>query len=115
MNGRFWPLINPDEHLLRSMLEALDQQIRARRATEVAGEWVPPWKYPVNWLAQKSWEDEVRIELTEESRDAKRRTTTKKSARADMFWNPEGEGETSASEAGYEQDNVIDLQCYRQS
>jgi hypothetical protein len=107
--------LNPDEHLLRTMLQALEQQIKARRAKEVAGEWVPPWKYPVNWLAQKSWEDEVRIELTEESRDAKRRTDTTKSARADMFWSPEEEGETSACEDEYEQANVINLQSYRQS
>lgn len=106
--------LNPDEHLLRSMLEALDQQLKARRAQEVVGAWVPPWKYPANWLTQKSWEDEINIESRQERRDAKRRTHSNKSAKADMFWNPEGENETSTSEAAYEQYNIIDLQCYRQ-
>jgi hypothetical protein len=96
------------------MLEALDQQIKARRAKEVAGEWVPPWKYPVNWLTQKSWEDEVNIESRQESRDAKRGTHFKKPTRADMFWNPESEATTDAFEEVFQQDNVIDLQCYRQ-
>ena len=107
--------LKPDEHLLRSMLEALDQQMKARRAKEVAGFWVPPWKYPANWLMQKSWEDEINIESRSEKRDAKRRTNSNQSAKADMFWNPESEDTTDAFEEVFEQPhNVIDLQCYRQ-
>jgi hypothetical protein len=53
------------------MMQALEQQIKARTAKEAHGEWVPPWKFPANWLSQKCWEDEVKIELKQESRNEK--------------------------------------------
>lgn len=58
--------INPDDQLIRTMLQAIEGQIKARRAKESHGEWVPSWKYPTSWLVQKCWEDEVKIEVTEE-------------------------------------------------
>ncbi|RAP35276.1 Vir protein [Legionella quinlivanii] len=105
--------INPDEPLLQCMLQALYQQITAREAKEAHGEWVPAWKFPANWLSQKCWEDEVKIELTQEKRNEKRGTNTKSGA-IDPFWNPET-GETAGTdEDEYKQSNVINLQCYRQ-
>jgi hypothetical protein len=105
--------INPDDQLLRTMLQAIEGQIKARRAKESHGEWVPSWKYPTSWLAQKCWEDEVKIEVTEERRNAKHRPNTKNTAH-DPFWNPETEVTASASEDEYKPNNVINLQCYRQ-
>lgn len=105
--------INPDEHLLRIMLRALDQQIKARTAKEAHGEWVPAWKFPANWLLQKCWEDEVKIELMQESRNEKRRPNNKNTA-IDPFWNPETGDTASIGEDEYQQSNVINLQCYRQ-
>ncbi|HEN5573907.1 TPA: hypothetical protein ACG3N9_000790 [Legionella pneumophila] len=105
--------INPDEPLLQSMLQALAQQIKTRTAKEAHGEWVPAWKFPANWLAQKCWEDEVKIELTQEKRNEKCGTNTKSRA-IDPFWNPEA-GDTAISvEDEHQQSNVINLQCYRQ-
>lgn len=110
--------INPDEHLLRTLLQALDQQIKARRAQEVAGVWVPPWKYPANWLAQKCWEDEVKIEVKQENRNAKRRTHTQATA-TDPFWNPEAGAAADTTDNGEdecklsESNNIINLQSYR--
>ncbi|MFO3122378.1 hypothetical protein SCQ99_14800 [Legionella pneumophila serogroup 1] len=101
--------INPDEQLLKTMLQALEAQIKVRHAQEARGEWVPAWKFPANWLLQKSWEDEVKIELTQEKRNEKRRTNTNNEA-VDPFWNPEAG--SSADEQ--QQSNVINLQCYRQ-
>jgi len=105
--------INPDEALLRIMLQALEIQIKARTAKEARGEWVPPWKYPVNWLAQKCWEDEVKIERTQEKKHAKRCTNTKTST-VDPFWNPEPDATASVTEDECKPNNVIQLQCYRQ-
>ncbi|HFR5664359.1 TPA: hypothetical protein ACHWV7_002437, partial [Legionella pneumophila] len=105
--------ISPDEHLLRMMLQALENQIKARNVKIAHGEWVPPWKYPSNWLVQKCWEDEVKIEVTQEKRNAKRRPNTELTT-VDPFWNPEGEDTASTSEDEYEQSNVINLGCYRQ-
>lgn len=105
--------INPDESLLRTMLKALENQIKARKAKESHGEWVPAWKYPTTWLTQKCWEDEVKIELTQEKRNEKRRPNTENTAR-DPFWNPEPGDTTSIGEDECEQSNVINFQCYRQ-
>lgn len=105
--------INPDEPLLQSMLQALSQQIKARTEKEAHGEWVPAWKFPANWLSQKCWEDEVKIELTQERRNEKRRANTEKTAR-DPFWNPETGDTASTGEDECEPSNVINLQCYRQ-
>ncbi len=105
--------INPDESLLRTMLQALDNQIKNRKAKEIHGEWVPAWKYPTTWLTQKCWEDEVKIELTQEKRNEKRRPNTENTA-CDPFWNPETGDTASTGEDECEQSNVINFQCYRQ-
>lgn len=105
--------INPDEHLLRTMLQALDNQIKARIATEAYGKWVPAWKYPANWLEQKCWEDEIKIEVTREKKNAKHRPNTKNTT-VDPFWNPETENTESIEDDEFKQSNVIRLQCYRQ-
>lgn len=105
--------INPDEHLLQTMLQALDSQIKSRKTKEAHGEWVPAWKFPANWLSQKCWEDEIRIELKPEKRNEKRRTST--GTAHDPFWNPEAEDSASTGEDEYQQDNVISMQRYRQA
>ncbi|HAT2053612.1 hypothetical protein SC613_01155 [Legionella pneumophila] len=105
--------INPDELLLQSMLQALAQQIKAHTEKEAHGEWVPAWKFPANWLSQKCWEDEVKVELTQEKRNEKCGTNTKSGA-IDPFWNPETGDAAITDEDGYKQSNVINLQCYRQ-
>ncbi len=105
--------INPDEPLLQSMVQALAQQIKARTEKEAHGEWVPAWKFPANWLSQKCWEDEVKIELTQEKRNEKCGPNTKNRA-IDPFWNPETGDTASTDEYECEPSNVINLQCYRQ-
>jgi hypothetical protein len=105
--------INPDEELVQTMLQALDKQIQARVAKEAKGEWVPPWKYPANWLAQKCWEDEVKIELTKEIRHAKRRSHTETTT-SDPFWNSESGDGADFGEGEYEPSNIINLQRYQQ-
>ncbi|MFO8834959.1 hypothetical protein SC661_14105 [Legionella pneumophila serogroup 1] len=105
--------INPDEHLLQIMLQALDSQIKARHAKEVHGEWVPAWKFPANWLSQKCWEDEVKIELKQEKRNEKHRAIT--GTALDPFWNEDTEDSASTGEDEYQQTNVVSLQHYRQA
>lgn len=105
--------INPDEHLLQTILQALDSQIKARHEKEAHGEWVPAWKFPANWLSQKCWEDEVKIELKQEKRNEKRRTNT--GTAHDPFWNPEAKDSASTGEDEYQQANVVNLQRYRQA
>ncbi|MGC1181339.1 hypothetical protein [Legionella sp.] len=105
--------INPDEHLLQTMLQALAQQIKAHTEKAANGEWVPAWKFPANWLSQKCWEDEVKVELTQEKRNEKCGPNTQ-SRIHDPFWNPETGDTASIGEDEYQQSNVINLQGYRQ-
>ncbi len=104
--------INPDEHLLQTMLQALDSQIKAYQTKEARGEWAPAWKFPANWLSQKCWEDEVTIELKQEKRNEKHRANT--GATHDPFWSPETGDSASSLNDEYQQSNVINLHCYRQ-
>ncbi|HFD6594057.1 TPA: hypothetical protein ACGCLM_002809 [Legionella pneumophila] len=85
--------INPDEYLLRTMLQALDSQIKARSAKRAHGEWVPAWKYPANWLAQKCWEDEVNTEVVQEKKYAKDRRSTGKQTTTGGFYIPDEDEE----------------------
>ncbi|RUR14246.1 hypothetical protein [Legionella sp. km772] len=101
--------INPNEQLLQTMLQALTQQIKARTAKEAYGQWVPPWKFPANWLSQKCWEDEVKIDLKQEKINEKRRANNNKEA-IDPFWNPD----SGSTEDEPKQSNVINLHRYRQ-
>jgi hypothetical protein len=104
--------INPDESLLRVMLHSLNQQIQAHKAKKSHGQWVPPWKYPANWLAQKCWEDEVTPELTQEKGHATRCSNTKNTSH-DPFWNPESGDEKHSGDDEYEHANIINLHSYR--
>lgn len=105
--------INPDEHLLQTMLQALDSQIKARKAKEEHGEWVPAWKFPANWLSQKCWEDEIKIELKQEKRNEKHRAST--GTAHDPFWNEDTEVSANTGKDEYQQANVISMQWYRQA
>ncbi|SUQ35602.1 Uncharacterised protein [Legionella maceachernii] len=51
--------LRPDDDLFSQIIDALKAQIQNREEIEIAGEWVPKWKFPANWLAQKCWNDEL--------------------------------------------------------
>lgn len=63
--------LNPDNALFEQLMQALQQQITHVGAMKAAGSWVAPWKYPANWLAQRSWEDELTTDALQESNHAK--------------------------------------------
>ncbi len=105
--------INPDESLLKTMLKALDDQIHNRNHKQANGEWVPAWKYPANWLAQKCWEDEIKIERTQEKRNATCGAKTERKI-DDPFWCPEFTDDIESITAEFEPANVINLHSYRQ-
>ena len=86
-------LINPNETLLRTMLQALDGQIKAYQSKQAHGEWIPAWKFPANWLAQKCWEDEINTEITKERTNAKRRANTGKQTTTSGFYIPDEDEE----------------------
>lgn len=99
--------LNPDSMLFQQMLKALQTQINHVEAMQLNGTWVPPWKYPANWLAQRCWEDETSTDAIQESRHAEHtKSTRKRDTAKDMFCPPCGGDEEPAK------NNVIQLQRY---
>ncbi len=77
--------LHPDEMLFRNILNALHNQIQERVATEAQGIWAPPWKYPANWLAKRSFEDEVPLNKTKENQHAKNWKSNQPQSGKDLF------------------------------
>ena len=98
--------LNPDQVLLNKMLEALTAQIKHREEKQLHGIWVPPWKYPANWLTQRCWEDELSTELLQEQHHAEHTKNTKSRDTNDMFCPPCDTEER-------ETNNVIPFKQYR--
>ena len=67
--------LNPNQALFGKILQALEMQINNRESKQLNGVWVPPWKYPVNWLSQQCWQDEITIDAVQETRHAERKAT----------------------------------------
>ncbi|WP_242604633.1 hypothetical protein [Legionella busanensis] len=78
--------INPNENLLSEMLQALHAQIKNRDDLQLTGNWIPPWKYPANWLAQQCWNDELTPITTLERNHAKTTTYSRKKSSSEFFW-----------------------------
>lgn len=77
--------IRPDETLLSQILNALQAQIQIRMEMDLAGDWVPKWKFPANWLAQQCWKDELLTLRNQEPRHATRQNYTRKKSAADIL------------------------------
>jgi hypothetical protein len=87
-------LLNPDDGLFSKIMSALNVQIQHHQNKRVQGVWVPPWKYPANWLSKRAWEDEVIMEKKQEILDAARRQNTRNESGRDPFWTQDLERET---------------------
>ena len=82
--------LNPDQALLNKIHQAIEQQIKNRDVLQLQGAWVPPWKYPSNWLEKQCWDDEITMNnLKPEINRAAHKKNTRTSSSTDMFWNPD--------------------------
>jgi hypothetical protein len=77
--------INPDEALFSKILAGLNAQINHYQQQESKGLWVPNWKYPANWLAQRCWEDENNTNTLQEQGNANHPSRVTKQP-VDFFW-----------------------------
>lgn len=80
--------LNPDAELGQTLLQALETQIAHRNLLQSHGKWIPPWKYPANWLTQRCWEDEITTDTTQETHHAKHTKNTRKQCDTDLFCPP---------------------------
>ena len=104
--------LSPDATLFAVIMQGLQAQITHNALMKSSGQWVPAWKYPAKWLAERCWEDEVSMELLEEQRHAKCTKDPKKRSTRDPFCPPV---ETDEEDAGSGTGNIIQLQQYRES
>lgn len=102
--------LNPNESLGNQIIAALTAQINHREAQLQQGNWVPPWKYPANWLMNQCWNDELAMD-SKEKPHAARRTNTRNNAEKEWFWIPEAE----PTDAEGRTDNVISFSRYQQA
>ncbi len=99
--------INPDVGLFNGMMHALTAQINHREAMKLQDKWIPPWKYPANWLAQRCWEDELSLDALQEKPHAEHaKNSRNRGAAPDMFCPPEDDDEPAGT-------NVIQFQRFQ--
>ncbi|MDP3706128.1 MAG: hypothetical protein Q8R24_09505 [Legionellaceae bacterium] len=77
--------LNPDEVLFSKIMMALDTQLNHHQQQQSAGLWVPHWRYPANWLAQRGWEDDINTSKLQEKTNATHKTRATKQP-VDFFW-----------------------------
>jgi hypothetical protein len=81
--------LNPDSTLFQQLMQALQNQINHVETMKLSGTWVPPWKYPANWLAQRCWEDEHSTDALQETKHAEpTKNTQKRDPARDLFCPP---------------------------
>lgn len=101
--------LNLDTTLFEQLIQALQTQVNHVEAMQLRGTWVPPWKYPANWLIQRCWEDELSTDALQETPHAEHtKHTRKRDTATDMFCPPCDVEEPERS-------NVIQFQRYLQS
>lgn len=82
--------LNPDNTLCQKILKALEAQINHCTHLQQQGTWVPPWKYPANWILNQCWEDEINTDFLQEKPYAKGKTNSRRDdAPKAMFWVPD--------------------------
>lgn len=102
--------LKPNAELCHIIINSLNAQIKHYETMKLQGIWVPPWKYPANWLTQRCWEDGLPTDaLQEEKQHAEHTKNTRKRHTTEDLFCPPCEPEDR------DNDNVIQLQRYLQS
>lgn len=100
--------LKPDTTLFQQLMQVLQTQINHVEAMQLRGIWVPPWKYPANWLVQRCWEDEISVDAVQETEHAKHtKNTRKRNTTGDLFCPPCDDDEPEGS-------NIIQFGKYLQ-
>jgi hypothetical protein len=112
--------LNPDEALFSKILAALDAQINHYQQQQATGTWVPYWKYPGNWLAQRCWEEEIKTNQPRRNAHATHEGHSRKQP-VDFFWEScKGgadyiPGDESSDEDGARVSNVVEFHQFRKT
>ncbi|MFU7598160.1 hypothetical protein ACM9VS_04935 [Legionella pneumophila] len=101
--------INPDDFLVDKIISALIAQVKNWDEQALAGDWVPPWKYPANWLAQHCWDDEISAVRKQEHSNAKHTATRAKKSPIEIFWDSCGDTDFDFNEEESGQSNTSNV------
>ncbi|EEZ95958.1 hypothetical protein [Legionella longbeachae] len=96
--------LNPSHELFEEIITALQSQINITNQLRSQCEWVAPWKFPANWLAQHCWKDEILTSIAKESTYATHKTNFSQQKTTDAFWEACKSGYTDEQE---HEDNII--------
>ena len=77
--------LNPSEELFAIIMTALNDQVAVYQQQQ-CGQWVPSWKFAVNWLKQQCWEDEVTTALQPLLNNNQNYTAYKNHSGIDFIW-----------------------------
>lgn len=110
--------LNPSETLFSQLMQALENQKIATEKLKSQGIWIPNWKYPANWLAQRCWEDAITDIHIEEKSNAHRKNIRKEASRDPFtpYWGEYAdstEEDSGDEEHAGEPDNIIQFNQYR--
>lgn len=78
--------LNPSDELVAQIVTALKNQIQFVQRQQSLGHWVPNWKNPANWLAQRCWNDVIPTEQNLKENHAKNRVNYRNQQAADSLW-----------------------------
>jgi hypothetical protein len=79
--------LNPSDALIAQILNALQNQLHFVQRQQSLGRWVPNWKNPANWLAQRCWNDVIPTEQPlQENQHAKNQVSYRKQQTTDSLW-----------------------------
>ncbi len=112
--------LHPDEDLFSKILASLDAQISHYQQQQAIGVWVPHWKYPGNWLAQRCWEEESKANQIRRSTHATDERSSRKKL-TDMFWESCKDGadyipdDRACIESGDSKNNVVEFSQFRKT
>lgn len=79
--------LNPSAELINQIQTALQNQLQFVQRQQAQGIWVPNWKNPANWLAQRCWNDPIPTDQpSQELHHAKKRQDYRKQQARDPLW-----------------------------
>ena len=99
--------LQPNAELSQRIHASLQAQINFTKLQQTQGQWVAPWKFPANWLAQRCWEDEITPQIIQEFNYGKRCKNSRNEGSKDMFWIDDADEE---GEDEQPRNNVIQFQ-----
>ncbi|HFL2715765.1 TPA: Vir protein [Legionella pneumophila] len=94
--------LKPTQQLLRDLLSSLNAQIELYQQQSSEGIWLPAWKFPANWLAQRCWEYQTPTHTEKEYIHAAHERTTENKSSSSQFANTQSSKNAGFSDSEFQ-------------